>query len=743
MPLRLSRILTILISFALFSNTLLAQEPTCGSVLPPDFQAVKHSHPTQFKQLKKDIEQRMENLSMTGSCINYAPIKAHIIRRTDGTGGLTVAQLDAAIAAMNIRYEAACMAFYICGAINYIDNDNYYDFDTSDEGALTSANNVSDLINIYFANSISSGTSSYCGYAYFPGGSDVILMKNSCTTNGSTLSHEMGHFFGLPHTHNSADDELVNGSNCATAGDDFCDTPADPQLGNSTVSALCVYTGTQTDNNGDLYMPDPTNIMSYSRKSCRDFFSVEQLTTAAFNFQFVRNYWDCPDFDVDFTVSATQSCNLPFTVNFTENAVGESTYEWDFNNDGTIDATTANPSYAYTTAGIFDVRLAVSDGTTTIQKVKTAHIDAGSRIFPYDQNMELFTVAYNATGYDDGWTTSPENTQSAYRWNTEAGPTTSSDTGPDVDHAPGNANGIYVYSEASGYNTGDIAELISPCLDISLVSVVPYIGFWYHMYGSNMGTLHIDLHDGTNWINDFSPAIVGQQQTSGGAAWLERTFDVSAYAGQSIQIRFRAERGNGFRSDMAIDDFSVFDNLALPVELLSFKGEKTSQDNHLLSWQTSSEEKSAYFLVEHSIDGRSFETLDKVAANGNTSIVSDYQFLHTYPSRPDNYYRLKMVDLDESFAYSNVVYLGSTKAQTGISIFPNPGKGAYQLSRSNDTEMLTIKIYNAVGQLIRTAEWLAGSHSHTLDIQDLPNAVYYLQFWNGKNIVGKELLVKL
>ncbi len=76
----------------------------------------------------------------------------------------------------------------------------------------------------------------------------------------------------------------------------------------------------------------------------------------------------------DFTADAT-SGNAPLTVNFTDNSTGSiSTWEWDFNNDGTIDATTQNPSYEYTEAGTYSVSLTVGDGTSTVTETKTDYI---------------------------------------------------------------------------------------------------------------------------------------------------------------------------------------------------------------------------------------------------------------------------------------------------------------------------------------------------------------------------------
>ncbi len=93
------------------------------------------------------------------------------------------------------------------------------------------------------------------------------------------LAHEVGHALGLPHTHGYTNfgttDELVNGSNCSTHGDRFCDTPADPNI-LGLVNGACVYVGNLTDANGQQYTPNTGNIMSYTNGNCRSHFSAEQ-----------------------------------------------------------------------------------------------------------------------------------------------------------------------------------------------------------------------------------------------------------------------------------------------------------------------------------------------------------------------------------------------------------------------------------------------------------------------------------
>lgn len=736
-------LLPFFLAFLLIPSLVTGQDKTCGTKGFSDYTPIRKSSPGNYQSFLRDFTQNRQNRSSSSNCLNYAPIKAHIIRRSDGTGGLTEAELNSAIATMNTFYANACMAFYLCDGINYIDDDTYYDFHTDDEGALTSANNVVDLINIYFANSITNGSSFYCGYAYYPGGPDVVLMDNGCTTNGSTLSHELGHFFSLPHTHNGGD-ELVNGSNCTTAGDEFCDTPADPNL-SGNVDSSCNYTGTDTDANGDSYLPNTRNVMSYSRKACRTEFSTEQYAAISYSFLNERNYWNCLGYNVDFTANVTESCNSSLTVNFTELATGETSYEWDFDNDGVVDATDANPTYTYSAAGSYDVKLTVSNGTFTISKLKTAYINLGSNPYPYAQAMESWIPATNATGYDDGWVASPTDVSSGYRWNVSTGSTPSNFTGPDGDHTTTNGTGVYVFTEATGSSVGDVAELVSPCIDVpvTFASSDYSIRFWYHMYGSSMGTLHIDLFDGTNWINDITPAISGQQHNGHDDPFSEKIFSVAAYQGQSIQIRFRGVRGGGYTSDIAIDDFEIFDNVApLPIELLNFTGKNLDNGGHLLNWSTASEQNADYFEVEFSADGQRFETLDKVSATGTSITQQDYSFTHAIPQPGLTFYRLKMVDWDESFSYSNIIQLETSRRNEGLVIFPNPGKGQYQLELGSNLSQVNFQVFNAVGQIIRQGQWDPRDATLSLDLSDVANGVYLVRIEDSGRTIELQRLIK-
>lgn len=136
-------------------------------------------------------------------------------------------------------------------------------------------------------------------------------------------------------------------------------------------------------------------------------------------------------------------------------------------------------------------------------------------------------------------------------WTRDSGGTPSSGTGP-----AGGANGStwYVYLETSvgGANTaGDTAYLESAFIEGSSRTLT----FFYHMYGTDMGTLNVDVfHDGS-WSNGVW-SLSGQQQTSNGEAYTQATVNLGAYSG-AIRLRFRGVAAGGYRGDMAIDDVVV------------------------------------------------------------------------------------------------------------------------------------------------------------------------------------------
>ena len=268
-------------------------EPSCGTTTSKEFINYYNSIKDQISGFNQDFSQKKSSKTKgTKKTLNYIPIKAHIVRFSNGSNGLNETNLNDAIANLNDIYSSAFMNFYLYEDINYIDNDQLCHFKKGNEKSLIEANYVPNTINIYFIDYIeNSSGDSVCGYTEEK--NNVIVMKSSCSINDSSLAHEMGHFFSLIHTHGPSNTklttELVDGSNCDTDGDGICDTPADPILSYDNIDSSCNYIGTKTDAHGDVFNPDTENIMSYSRKSCRTHFSEEQFSRMYSYYKFIAD----------------------------------------------------------------------------------------------------------------------------------------------------------------------------------------------------------------------------------------------------------------------------------------------------------------------------------------------------------------------------------------------------------------------------------------------------------------------
>ncbi|MEL0457013.1 T9SS type A sorting domain-containing protein [Flavobacteriaceae bacterium SZ-1-7] len=556
----------------------------------------------QIKVYENDFQSKKSGRGNSSqNILNSIPVKAHIIRHSDGSGGISLAEINEAISNLNAIYAEAYLEFFLCVDVNYIDEDNLCHFKKGDEKTLIETHYVPGLINLYFTDYIeNSNEESICGYSDNLGRTDVVVMKNSCVLNDSTLAHELGHYFSLLHTHGNDDSgtsELVDGSNCDTDGDGICDTPADPGLTSKNMDLGCNYVGIATDANGDLYTPDTSNIMSYSKKICRTHFSQQQLARIYAFYMTAKSYLACPSFNANISASLTETCEEFLTVDFesiTENATN---WQWDVDGDGIVDYMTKKLSHTFET-GIYDVTLIVSNKSKTLQKTYRNLIKVGTQTGFFNEDFENFNLMDNP-----GWT-SNDITGNGYNWYSNIGETQSVETGPSFSsNSDGSAN-RYMYAEASGAEHGDVAEFISPCFNVDYVN--SGLEFAYHMYGKNIGELHIDIKTQKGFINDVIPPLRGSQQNKQSDPFRTKTIDLFAFAHETIKVRFRAIRGYGWDGDIAIDNV-FFQTIYTAVTDDIYKVYPNPVTDNLLYVKNSNPSEVASFTIKNLI-GQTFLT---------------------------------------------------------------------------------------------------------------------------------------
>jgi Pregnancy-associated plasma protein-A len=256
------------------------EKTECGTVVPP-------------AQVQADLARGAFAALQSPPPIDapyYLPMTIHIVHRSDGTGGFTPSQLEIAMRDLNQFWRRAGIQFFIYGEIDHINNDTHFIIleDQAAREALRTLNVVANTINVYFTNLGNLG-----GQASFTTSANQgILMNNIAAGNvyaPALFAHEVGHYFDLYHTHETAFGvECPNGNNCSQAGDRLCDTAADPGLlipgtSQSRVDDNCAY-----DNSAAVpmscdetpYNPPTGNLMSYTNEACRDQLTGNQISRA-------------------------------------------------------------------------------------------------------------------------------------------------------------------------------------------------------------------------------------------------------------------------------------------------------------------------------------------------------------------------------------------------------------------------------------------------------------------------------
>ncbi len=214
-----------------------------------------------------------------------------------GSEGISANDIDGGMERLNRDFFPSGMKFEICQT-NYMQNFQWDSLTVLDnfneEVQMTTLHYEPNTINVYLVSLIGLEDIAPSGYAYFPGGPDVIVCrKDAFNEEATTMSHEMGHFFGLYHTFEPEFGiEFIDGSNCETTGDLVCDTRPDPdEDGNANPDDQCNYTGPiSQDPNGDWYLPPTDNIMSYYPVECRCRFTPQQYNRMIDQYLNLRNY---------------------------------------------------------------------------------------------------------------------------------------------------------------------------------------------------------------------------------------------------------------------------------------------------------------------------------------------------------------------------------------------------------------------------------------------------------------------
>ncbi len=174
----------------------------------------------------------------------------------------------------------------------------------------------------------------------------------------------------------------------------------------------------------------------------------------------------------------------------------------------------------------------------------------------------------------------------------------------------------------------------------------------------------------------------------------------------------------------------------LPVEMDEFQG-FAEKDVNRLDWRTLTEINNSHFEIERTTDPtRGFEVIGKVDGSGTTSEPTSYEFIDEAPLT-SGYYRLKQVDFDGTYEYTEVIHIVRRDKPFAFSnIFPVPALTQvnikFEVTQATDMNM---SIFNALGQQVFTQDMnvAEGTQVERVDVSQFANGVYTVIISDGFN----------
>ena len=241
--------------------------------------------------------------------------------------------------------------------------------------------------------------------------------------------------------------------------------------------------------------------------------------------------------------------------------------------------------------------------------------------------------------------------------------------------------------------------------------------------GTGSHTLTFAPSGGVSWTAGKTLTITGWtgsfNSTTGTAGKIKTHTTTDLTAPQLAQIRFLNSGDSKYYTAAQLvgtGEVVATASVVLPIELLSFNAQLKNNVVEL-HWQTATETNNDYFVIERSVDGKVWEAIDTVKGAGTSLTLLNYLLVDENPLSGTSYYRLKQVDFDKNFSYSDIAVVNFEGFKIEA-LFPNPSDGNINLVMKSSIEApIDLTIYNAIGQMIKTQAMQITKGANTLHVQ--------------------------
>lgn len=277
--------------------------------------------------------------------------------------------------------------------------------------------------------------------------------------------------------------------------------------------------------------------------------------------------------------------------------------------------------------------------------------------------------------------------------------------------------------------------------------------YWYYFTANAAGSLNLDL----NAPSDVDFALWGPYTSTAAAsaacgsypapidcsystAGIE-SIDATATVGQVFVLLVTNYANVSQNISLAFDDPSSTGDcgcVPLPVEMSNFAASAFGKNTYV-NWTTQSEKNNDYFLVQRSKDGIVWETLKMVDGHGNSTKQIDYQYVDEKPILGTSYYRLKQVDFDGVYKYSETssVYRSSLGEHV---IYPQPVMKEFRINGSVNS-VSSIEIIDLVGKK-STVDFKQIDNEIVVNVEQFSAGVYVVNMISPFGIISEKIIIK-
>jgi hypothetical protein len=212
------------------------------------------------------------------------------------------------------------------------------------------------------------------------------------------------------------------------------------------------------------------------------------------------------------------------------------------------------------------------------------------------------------------------------------------------------------------------------------------------------------------------------------------TFSIPG-TGSNLRIKLDFDQIGG-TEEIAVDLIQVTGIVVVPVQWASFTAEQ-SDETVTLNWATTSEVNAKEYQIERLAGDGAYQSIGTVPATGQAAA---YAFTDIAPVIGSNHYRIRQVDQDNSFTYSEVVEVNFAKSFE-VSLYPNPTANNAQLSFNGTESSGRVLIFDGFGRFVRTIDFNKVT-SVELQRNGLAHGLYHIRLEaDGQAPVSKKLLI--